>query len=77
MYLARGAAHAIAGRADTVTKLTSIIISDAGALPVLTELCLASAAFLQKLDQLSKVKPCCLTDLNKEHSQHIIFNRNN
>ena len=33
--------------------------------------------FFTNLTNSAKVKPCCLTDLNKEHSQHIIFNRNN
>ena len=63
MYLARGAAEAVARWADAVTQLAGFLICHTGALPIQTHFGVASALSLQKLDQFAVVDACCLTHL--------------
>ena len=65
MYLARGAAEAVARWADAVTQLAGFLICHTGALPIQTHFGVASALSSQKLDQLAVVDACCLTHLKK------------
>ena len=63
VYLARGAAEAVARWADAVTQLAGFVICCAGALPIRTQFWVAFALSFQKLDQLAVVDACCLTHL--------------
>ena len=69
LYLAGGAAEAVARWADAVTQLTGFLICHTGALPIQTHFGVAFALSLQKLDQFAVtvvttvVDACCLTHL--------------
>ena len=69
MYLARGAAEAVARWADAVTQLAGFLICHTGALPIQTHFGVASALSSQKLDQFAVVDACCLTHL--KYNDHI------
>ena len=63
MYLARGAAEAVARWADAVTQLAGFLICHTDALPIRTQNEVAFALSFQKLDQLTVIDACCLTHL--------------